>query len=92
MPACRRFPIVSALAAIGLALVGCAAPGAGSGSSPGEAAEVEFNDPLEDWNRSIFGFNQVVNDVALIPVAKGYRTAVPSPMRASSGRSQLRRQ
>ncbi len=86
MPACHFLPIVSALAAIGLALVGCAAPGTGSGPSAGqtaEAAEVEFNDPLEEWNRSIFGFNQVVDEVVLVPVAKGYRTAVPPPMRAS---------
>ena len=51
--------------------------------SPDQAAEVEFNDPLEEWNRSIFGFNQVVDEVVLVPVAKGYRTAVPPPMRAS---------
>lgn len=86
MPACHLSPLVSAFAAIGLALVGCTAPGAGPGPSPGqasEAAEVEFNDPLENLNRSIFGFNQVVDEVVLVPVAKGYRTAVPSPMRAS---------
>src|SRR3954447_19731814 len=83
MPACPRSPLVTAIAAIGLALVGCAAPGAEPTPAPGETAEAEFNDPLEDLNRSIFGFNQVVNEVALVPVAKGYRTAVPSPMRAS---------
>ncbi|MGD9616455.1 MAG: VacJ family lipoprotein [Alphaproteobacteria bacterium] len=69
-----------------MALVGCTAPGAGPGSSPGqlsEAAEIEFNDPLEELNRSIFAFNQVVDEVVLVPVAKGYRTAVPPPMRAS---------
>ncbi len=37
----------------------------------------------EDVNRSIFRFNQVVDEVVLVPVAKGYRTAVPPPMRAS---------
>lgn len=84
MPACRRSPLVSALAATGLALVGCTAPGAESGSSPGGlAAEVEFNDPFEELNRSVFRFNQVVDEVVLVPVAKGYRTAVPPPMRAS---------
>ena len=86
MPACRRPLIVSALAAIGLVLVGCASPGTGSGQSPeqvAEAPDVEFNDPLEELNRSIFRFNQVVDEVVLVPVAKGYRTAVPPPMRAS---------
>ena len=86
MPDCRIAFLYSTLAAIGLALVGCAAPGTGSGLSQGqeaEAAEVEFNDPLEEVNRSIFGFNQVVDRVVLVPVAKSYRTAVPPPMRAS---------
>lgn len=86
MPACRVSLVVSAFGAIGLALVGCAAPGTGSGAAPdqtAEAAEVEFNDPLEDLNRSIFGFNQTVDEVVLVPVAKGYRAAVPPPMRAS---------
>lgn len=86
MPACRLSLIFSALTAVGLALVGCTAPGTESGPAPGqtaEGAEVEFNDPLEDLNRSIFGFNQVVDEVVLVPVAKGYRTAVPPPMRAS---------
>ena len=86
MPACRVSLVVPALGAVGLALVGCAAPGTGPGAAPGqtaEAAEVEFNDPLEDLNRSIFRFNQAVDEVVLVPVAKGYRTAVPPPLRAS---------
>jgi phospholipid-binding lipoprotein MlaA len=86
MPACRFSLVVAALATIGLLLIGCAAPGAGPGASPDQAAEaldIEFNDPLEEWNRSIFAFNQVVDEVVLVPVAKGYRTAVPPPMRSS---------
>src|SRR3954449_12015255 len=86
MLGCHVSLLVTALAAIGLALVGCAAPGTGSGLSADQAAEtaeVEFNDPLEELNRSIFGFNQTVDEVVLVPVAKGYRTAVPPPMRAS---------
>jgi len=79
MLGCQVSLLVTALAAIGLALVGCAAPGTGSGLSQGpeaETAEVEFNDPLEEVNRSIFGFNQVVDRVVLVPVAKSYRTAM----------------
>jgi phospholipid-binding lipoprotein MlaA len=86
MPGYHVSFLISALAAIGLALVGCAAPGTGSSLSQGqeaETAEVEFNDPLEEVNRSIFGFNQAVDEVVLVPVAKGYRTAVPPPMRSS---------
>jgi phospholipid-binding lipoprotein MlaA len=82
MPACCVWLIVSAMTAAGLALAGCAGPGSPSGQVA-EAAEIEFNDPLEELNRSIFGFNQVVDEVVLVPVAKGYRTAVPPPMRAS---------
>ena len=43
----------------------------------------EFNDPFEETNRAIFGFNQAVDEVVLVPVAKAYRTVVPPPMRAS---------
>src|SRR3954452_12125886 len=71
MPARRVSLLVSAFSAIGLALAGCAAPGGGSGSASGqtaEAADVEFNDPLEDLNRKIFGFNQTVDEVVLVPV------------------------
>ncbi|MGE0260406.1 MAG: VacJ family lipoprotein [Alphaproteobacteria bacterium] len=82
MPACRRFPVVSAITAA-LALVGCATAGTEPNPSPDQVAEVEFNDPLEELNRSIFRFNQVVDDVVLVPVSKGYRTAVPPPMRSS---------
>lgn len=35
-------------------------------------------DPYEDWNRKVFRFNQVIDDWFLRPVAKGYRTVVPS--------------
>ena len=83
MPVCHRFHIFSAVASVGLALAGCTTSSAAPDQSPGEAAEVEFNDPLEEVNRSIFRFNQVVDEVVLVPVAKTYRTAVPPPMRAS---------
>lgn len=86
MPVSRLPVIVSVIAAIGLALAGCASPGAGSGQSPeqqAEASDIEFNDPFEEVNRAIFGFNQVVDEVVLVPAAKGYRTVVPPPMRAS---------
>jgi phospholipid-binding lipoprotein MlaA len=86
MPVCRLPLTLSAVAAIGLALAGCAAPGTGPGSASdqtAEALEIEFNDPLEEVNRAIFGFNRVVDEVVLVPVAKTYRTAVPPPMRAS---------
>ncbi len=38
-------------------------------------------DPLESYNRSMFQFNDAVDRNVLTPVAKGYRTVVPSPVR-----------
>jgi len=47
------------------------------------SAEEGFNDPYEDTNRGVFGFNKAVDDAVLVPVAKTYRTVVPPPMRQS---------
>jgi phospholipid-binding lipoprotein MlaA len=47
------------------------------------AAEEDFHDPLEDTNRKIFAFNQLVDRHVLVPVAKTYRAALPSPVRDS---------
>jgi phospholipid-binding lipoprotein MlaA len=64
-----------------LILPGCAAR---EGNSQLGAAEAEdFNDPLEDTNRAIFDFNQVVDRNVLVPVAKAYRTVLPDPVRDS---------
>ena len=68
----RSHLIVSGLLAAGLTLSGCAASG--------PAASDNFNDPLEDTNRSIFAFNQSVDENVLVPVAKAYRTVLPAPM------------
>jgi len=74
----RRLPLVlPALLAAGLAVAGCVAPGA---TQTADAAD-GFNDPFEDTNRAVFGFNQVVDASVLVPVAKSYRTVVPGPVR-----------
>ena len=39
------------------------------------------SDPWEPLNRSIYGFNTVVDNVTLKPLAKGYEAVVPSPAR-----------
>src|SRR5215472_9201542 len=65
-----------------LILSGCAA----QPSTPQSAAVTEaedFNDPLEDTNRAIFDFNQVIDRNVLVPVAKAYRTVLPDPVRDS---------
>lgn len=41
------------------------------------------DDPLEPMNRVIFGFNEVVDDAVLEPVAKGYKYITPDPIEES---------
>jgi phospholipid-binding lipoprotein MlaA len=50
---------------------------------PGAVAEENFHDPLENANRKIFDFNQVIDRHALVPAAKAYRAALPAPVRDS---------
>ena len=38
------------------------------------------NDPLEPMNRAIFGFNEIVDDNILKPVAKTYKYITPDPV------------
>ena len=42
-------------------------------------------DPLESFNRTVFGFNQVVDDAIIKPVAKGYRAVTPNWFRKGVG-------
>jgi phospholipid-binding lipoprotein MlaA len=77
----RRLVFSSLSVVVSLILAGCATP---SNNPQAEAAEAEdFNDPLEDTNRAIFDFNQVVDRNVLVPVAKAYRTVLPDPVRDS---------
>jgi len=39
------------------------------------------NDPLEGWNRVVFGFNEGLDAAVLKPVASGYKKAVPELVR-----------
>ena len=41
------------------------------------------DDPLEPLNRAVFGFNEVIDDAVLEPVAKGYRAITPDPVEDS---------
>ena len=78
-PPCLGFSTL--LLIVALTLAGCATP---SNNPQAEAAEAEdFNDPLEDTNRAIFDFNQVIDRNVLVPVAKAYRTVLPDPVRDS---------
>jgi len=46
--------------------------------------EDEIYDPLEPFNRAIFGFNNVADKIVLEPVAKGYKK-LPSPIQTGIG-------
>lgn len=69
------------LAAMLLALAGCAST-AGGGASDDRAARV---DPFEPFNRSVHAFNDAVDEAVLKPVAKGYEKVVPEPVRFMVG-------
>ena len=51
--------------------------------------DVSSNDPLEPLNRSIFGFNEGVDQVILRPTAIAYKELIPDPIR-SGIRNMLR--
>lgn len=43
------------------------------------------NDPLEGWNRAVFGFNEGLDAAVLKPVATGYQKVVPELVRRGVG-------
>lgn len=45
------------------------------------AAQEDNNDPLEEFNRAMFGIHNAVDKVVLVPVARTYRFIVPEPGR-----------
>ena len=60
----RRFLAISSLAVL-CGLGGCAT----TGGNP--------NDPLEPYNRAMFGFNDGVDRIVIKPLASGYKTVMP---------------
>ena len=53
-----------------------------SGTSESESVKKSgYHDPLEGFNRAIFGFNNFTYRYALIPAAKGYRYVTPAGVR-----------
>ncbi|HWM62168.1 MAG TPA: VacJ family lipoprotein [Rhizomicrobium sp.] len=64
-------PVISALA-LSLVLGACSTP------SPESLAQ---NDPWEKTNRDIFDFDVRLDHAVARPIAKGYRAAVPEPVR-----------
>ena len=64
------------LVALGAALSITACASTGEATSGGTVY-----DPLEGWNRSVYGFNNAVDGAVLEPVAKGYRAVTNDPIR-----------
>ncbi|MEO0982803.1 MAG: VacJ family lipoprotein [Pseudomonadota bacterium] len=46
-----------------------------------QTAEDEIYDPYEGFNRGVFAFNNTVDDILIVPLAKGYRAVTPEPAR-----------
>ena len=68
---------ILALALVGAALLsGCASVPKDSGQNP--------DDPWETLNRQTFAFNQGLDFILIRPLAKGYQSITPKPVRACS--------
>jgi phospholipid-binding lipoprotein MlaA len=50
-------------------------------AAAGAAHAQSANDPLEGWNRIVFGFNEGLDAAVLKPLATGYKAAVPELVR-----------
>jgi phospholipid-binding lipoprotein MlaA len=48
-------------------------------------AQPNARDPLESFNRTVFGFNDVVDKAVIKPVATGYRAVTPNWLRKGVG-------
>lgn len=76
---CERFVMRPFAACLALALL------AGCATTPGEDRLAE-RDPLEGFNRGVWGFNRGVDKVVLKPVSTVYRTVAPKPARRGLSR------
>lgn len=66
--------VASALFVGGLLLTGCAT---GPNTNP--------RDPLEPFNRGVYGFNEALDQAVIKPVATAYKTVTPQPVRSGVG-------
>lgn len=78
--------IAALLLGASLTLPGCATTGAPTAQAQARRAAVIGPDPFEALNRSIFGFNEAVDDAVVAPIARAYVAVVPQPARAAVGR------
>lgn len=66
-----------------LSFIAMAAISLSACATSGEGVPGGVYDPLEGWNRSVFGFNNAVDVAVLEPTAKGYRAITNEPVRNS---------
>jgi phospholipid-binding lipoprotein MlaA len=82
---CTSLVFAAALAVSGLFGMHGASAQQPAATSLAQAATIEAsddtNDPYENTNRAIFGFNQSVDRAVLVPVANAYRAVIPDPFR-----------
>ena len=50
-------------------------------SCSSQQTDAYIDDPWENRNRAVHGFNQAVDTAIAEPIAKGYRATVPTPAR-----------
>ncbi|WP_135468169.1 MlaA family lipoprotein [Crenalkalicoccus roseus] len=73
-------PLLVALSLVAVLATGCATrPPAGDPEALAEFRET--NDPAEPFNRAMYDVHQGLDRAVLRPVARGYRTVVPQPVR-----------
>lgn len=76
--------VLAAALAVQLLLAGCAST-AGPGTRTAAAGARAASDPLEPFNRAVFGFNEALDDILLEPAARVYANVVPELFRVSIG-------
>ena len=81
----KRYPLVRGLLALVLSLVILSAPASIARGSDhdihNEEQATESIDPFEDFNRAVFDFNETLDSVIFLPLAKIYRALFPKPIR-----------
>lgn len=75
----RRLPSLALAVLILLSASGCATPPPRS-DVEAYAEWEEINDPIEPFNRVVFGFNQVLDGLFLKPLAEFYKLLLPPPV------------
>jgi len=81
---CMSLAFAAAFAVFGLSGIRSASAQQPASTSLAQAtteASDDTNDPYENTNRAIFGFNQAVDRTVLVPVASAYRAVIPDPFR-----------